>query len=55
MKKVILEIEVPDDFEIGQCGKCRFAKGTDQCKLTILLTDGSCALNCFCPLKCYAK
>jgi hypothetical protein len=37
--KAILEIEMPNDFEVGQCNKCRFAKGTDQCKLIELLTD----------------
>lgn len=55
MKKVILEIEMPDDFEVGRCGNCRFARYSDQCKLTALLTNGSCLLNCLCPLKIGTK
>ena len=51
MKKMIVEVEVPDDFEIGKCKKCDFHRGSDQCDLKYLLTRGVCNLNCICPLK----
>lgn len=51
VKEFILKIEMPNDFKTGLCDKCQFANGSDQCKLTELLTNGTCLLNCFCPLK----
>lgn len=50
MKTAVLMIEMSDKYEVGKCKECQFAIGTDQCKLKALLTDGSCLLNCFCPL-----
>lgn len=51
MKKVIIEIDLPDDFEIGKCKDCKFARGRDQCKLAEVLSNDTCSLNCFCPLR----
>lgn len=51
MKIFNMFIEMPDDFEVGKCDKCQYSKGTDQCKLIGLITNGTCLLNCHCPLK----
>ena len=51
MKKAIIEIDLPNDFVIGRCESCKFSRGSDQCKLTELLTDNTCSLNCFCPIR----
>jgi len=50
MKKYVVTLEMPEGFKIGECNKCRFARRTDQCKLIELVTDGSCKINCFCPI-----
>jgi hypothetical protein len=51
MKRFIIIIEVAPDFEIGKCKTCKYARGSDQCKLLDVLTEGACSLNCFCPLR----
>jgi hypothetical protein len=51
MKEFVVKIEMSDKFETGKCSECQFHRGSDQCKLTELLTDGTCKLDCFCPLK----
>lgn len=50
MKKFIIEMITEDDFKVGECSKCRFRRGRDQCDLQDFLTNGTCKLNCFCPL-----
>lgn len=52
MKKAIIELDLPNDFVIGRCESCKFSRGgSDQCKLTELLTGNTCSLNCFCPIR----
>jgi Zn-finger protein len=51
MGKAMLIIDMSKGWEVGKCKTCQFARGSDQCKLTDVLTDGTCRLNCFCPLK----
>lgn len=50
MKNLIVRLKSPSNFEIGNCSECQFARGSDQCKLIDLLTNGAIKLNCFCPL-----